>query len=70
MSGGGATAYKHPMTPWGGRMRSNLKLSKGAKGVSELLRRRNTWAFCNTSLLEEQMQKSYNIHEIVGTDWY
>ena len=32
MSGGGATTYKHPMTSWGGRMRSNLKLSKGAEG--------------------------------------
>ena len=50
-------------------MRSSLKLSKGAEGA-ELLRCRNTGAFCNISLLEDHGQKSYNIHEIVGTDCY
>ena len=32
MSGGGTKTYKHPHIPWGGRMRSSLKLSKSAKG--------------------------------------
>ena len=32
MSGGGTEMYKHPMIPWGGRMRSSLKLPKEAKG--------------------------------------
>lgn len=29
MSGGGTRTYKHSLIPWGGRMRSSLKLPKG-----------------------------------------
>lgn len=32
MSRGGTKTYKYPLTLWGGRIRSSLKLSKGAKG--------------------------------------
>ena len=38
MSWGGFNAYKKPLIPWGGRMRSSLKLPKSAKGAPELLR--------------------------------
>lgn len=32
MSEGGTVTYKYPLIPWGGRIRSNLKLLKGAEG--------------------------------------
>lgn len=32
MSGAGTRTYKHPHILWGGRMRSSLKLPRGAKG--------------------------------------
>ena len=31
MSGGGTRTYKYPMTSWGGRMRSSLKLPQRAR---------------------------------------
>ena len=61
----GPEHIRNPHIPCGGRMRSSLKLSKGAEGGAELLRCRNTGAFCNISLLEDQGQKSYNIHDTV-----
>lgn len=70
MSGGGARTYKHPMTPMGGANEEQPQTFQWSRGVYELLHRRNTGAFCNTSLLEEQGQKSYNIHDILGTDCY
>lgn len=43
MSGGGTKTYKHPLTAWGGRMRSRLKLPKGCLNCYILLSRIHTY---------------------------
>ena len=65
MSGGGTRTYKKSAYSMWWANEEQPQTFQGSRGGAELLRCRNTGAFCNISLLEDQGQKSYNIHDTV-----